>query len=124
MYGGSVFQPSLFQSFAGPFGAPFGTDWARPRALPDSGLKSLGAATHTAWSIGIEWYDYAKQSQDIAVAAAGRLAGARSTAEVLTVQATYLRETGELAAARMPVFWNLSLALLNDLARIPAVRAG
>ena len=116
MSGGFLFQPSLFQPFAQAFGAGLSS----PRALPGPDLKSFGAATRTAWSIGIEWFDYAKQAQELAVSAAGRLAGARSPAEMLSVQASYLREAGGLAAARMPAFLDLSLRLVNDLARMPA----
>ncbi|MGV7029933.1 phasin family protein [Methylobacterium symbioticum] len=118
MSGATMFQPFLSLPFGGAFGAP----GMGAQALPDLGLKSLGAASRTAWSIGIEWYDYAKQAQDIAVAAAERLAGARSAGGILAVQMSYLREAGELNAARMPIFYDLSLALLNDLARIPAAR--
>lgn len=124
MYGGSMFQPAPFGPFADMFAAPFGAAGGRAPPFPDAGLKSLGAATRTAWSIGIEWYDYVRQSQDLAVTAAGRIAAARSAAEAFGAQTTYLRAVGELNAARMPVFFELSRTLLNDLARIPAGRGG
>ena len=115
MSSGSLFQPAQSQAFASLWALPSGGG----RARPDLGLKTFGAAARTAWSLGIEWYDYARQAQELTVSAGGRLAAARDPGAALAVQATYWREAGALAAARMPAILDLSLALLTDLTRMP-----
>lgn len=82
-----------------------------------AGLRRAGAATRTAQTIGLEGFDYAKQSADEFAATMRRLAAARTPAETFAIQGAFLRDAGERFTARSRVFGDLFVTLAADLAR-------
>ena len=81
-------------------------------------MRRFGTATRTAQSIGIEWFDYAKQSCDALAATAGRLATAGSPADAFAIQGAFLSEAAERFSARSAVFGDLFATLAGDLLRL------
>ncbi|MHB2207051.1 phasin family protein [Methylobacterium sp. CM6257] len=83
-------------------------------------LRRFGVASRTAQTVGIEWFDYAKQGLDDIADTARKLAEARSPAEILAVQAAYLQRAGERFTVGSAVVGDLIMTLAGDLLRPPA----
>ncbi|MDP4024585.1 phasin family protein [Methylobacterium sp. NEAU 140] len=98
-----------------PFAVPVGPGRAA--------LRGFGASVRTAQAIGIEWFDYLKQSYDDASCAVERLSSAATPADALAVQTAYLRTVAERFTARSAVFGGLYATLWTELAEAARPRS-
>ncbi|GJE44328.1 phasin family protein [Methylobacterium soli] len=83
----------------------------------DALMKSVGAASKTAQTIGIEMVDFTKRSFEDSVATAEKLSKAGSPGKAFEIQTAYLKGSYERSLAQAATLRDLYLALAKDLAQ-------
>ncbi|KAB1073368.1 phasin family protein [Methylobacterium planeticum] len=80
-------------------------------------MQSVGAASKTTQTIGIEMVDFAKQSFEDTVATAEKLTKAGSLGKAVEVQTAYVKGSYERSLAQAATLRDLYVALARDLAK-------
>ncbi|WP_336487626.1 phasin family protein [Methylobacterium nigriterrae] len=83
----------------------------------DAVMKSFGAASKTAQTIGVEWVDFTKQSFEHTVATAEKLAKAGTLGKAMEIQAEYVKGSYERGLAQAATLRDLYAALAKDVAK-------
>ncbi len=79
--------------------------------------QSIGAASRTGQTIGIEWMDYLKQVSSEVAATTEKVAKAGSPAKAIELQSAFVKASGEQLMARAATFRDLYATLAQDMAK-------
>ena len=83
----------------------------------DALMKSVGAASKTAQTIGIEMVDFTKQSFEDTVATAGKLSKAGSLGKAMEIQTAYVKGSYERSLTQAATLRDLYTTLAKDMAK-------